>query len=278
MKLLSLYKLDKNELSCEKNLKSLSSASSMKLKSCGVASFAVAGMVYTSLSLVSKAEAFTIVSTDSFADQPTELTGTPLLTLERFDTIANPLGPNLAVTKVEVATSGTIRTSGTVTNNAPNPQTFRITVAGELAFTKDGGAPTSINDPIETIITNTTIGTRLFGNLASGASANFNNAGNPYSISRTTLQTITNISEIAQFLSSGPSTFTFAPSTLIGTTTSGGGGNIANAISTFVDGHATVTYTVETIPFEFSPVLGVGLLGGLYGLNQLRKKKANSVK
>jgi hypothetical protein len=35
---------------------------------------------------------------------------------------------------------------------------------------------------------------------------------------------------------------------------------------------------IQQIPFEFSPVLGISVLGGLYGLNQIRKKKANSVK
>jgi hypothetical protein len=252
----------------------------MKLRSCDVATFALAGMVYTSLSLVSKAEAFTFTSTDSFANQTTELAGTPLLTLKKFDdALASSgftLGPNDALTKVQIDISGTITSFGSVKNTAAFAQDFDFSATGRLRLTKTSGAPASITSPFVPIPTGTNIGFQEYLGLASGATSPYG----PFTFSGSSpTQTIVTIAQLAEFLGTG--NFSFAPTTLIGTSFSGGGGNTTASLTTTADATATVTYTVEQIPFEFSPVLGISVLGGLYGLNQLRKnrkKKANSVK
>jgi hypothetical protein len=261
-------------------LKSLHSASSMKLKSCGLASFAVAGMVYTSLGLVSKAEAFTFTSTSSFTNRPTELTGTPLLTLKKFDDAlvdsGFTLGPNDALTKVQIDFSGSLTSSGSIQNISANPIDLDFSATGRLRLTKTAGAPSPINTIFNPIPSLTNIGSQEYVGLLPNAPA----AYGPFTFTGTSpTQTISAIAQLAEFLGAG--NFSFAPTTQIGFTSSAGGGNLIAILSTTADVTATVTYTVEVVPFEFSPVLGVGLLGGLYGLNQLRKnrnKKVNSVK
>jgi hypothetical protein len=245
----------------------------MKLKSCGLASFAVAGMVYTSLSLVSKAEAFTITSTDSFTNQLLELEGDPVLTLNKFST---PLGSNEAVTRVDVTIAAVLTTSGTLINIGTSPRTFTLRFASEqFDVNPQDGSPA----PLTTLTPFTfrqLIGQQTYTNLLPGPPSTFG----PSTISGSDTETFTSIGDIAAFLGAG--TFSFDPFTAIRTTFSGGSADIYTTnIKTFADVTATVTYTVEVVPFEFSPVLGVGLLGGLYGLNQLRKnrnKKVNSVK
>ncbi len=249
----------------------------MKLKSCGLASFAVAGMVYTSLSLVSKAEAFTITSTDSFTNQLLDLEGAPgdpVLTLNKFST---PLGSNEAVTRVDVTIAAVLTTSGTLINIGTSPRTFTLRFASEqFDVNPQDGSPA----PLTTLTPFTfrqLIWQQTYTNLLPGPPSTFG----PSTISGSDTETFTSIGDIDAFL--GAETFSFAPFTAIRTTFSGGGGADIDttSIQTFADVTATVTYTVEVVPFEFSPVLGIGLLGGLYGLNQLRKnrnKKVNSVK
>lgn len=252
------------------SLKSLTSASSMKLKSFGVASFAAAGMVYTSLSLVSKAEAFTITSTDSFTNQLTELNGGPDLTLNKYS-----LQLGETVTRVDVTIAAVLRSSGTLTNNASGAQTFTLsTRAQQFDVNPQVGSPAPLTT-LTPFIFFQLIGSQTYTDLPPATPTAFG----LFTANGSDTDTFTSISQIAAFLGAG--TFSFDPFTTISTSFTGGGGNVSTNIQTFADVTATVTYTIEAVPFEFSPVLGVGLLGGLYGLNQLRKnrkKKANSVK
>jgi len=248
----------------------------MNLKSLNL-SVVAATLFSGALCVAPEAKAFRIItSVDSFTNQTTELTGTPLLTLGRFGDalIANStfLGPNEALTRVQIDTAGSLTSSGTVTNNAPNPQTFDVVTSGRLRLTKGGGAPASITSPYNPIPTATLIGDQTFTNLAGGGTSDIFTAK---TVSGSTTQSITAIAQLVEFLGLG--TFTFAPTTLIGTTIFGGGGNVATTISTFADANVTITYTIEVVPFEFNPAIGIGILGLAWGANKLRKaKKASS--
>ncbi len=199
-------------------------------------------------------------------------------------------GTGINVTSVVVTLGGTLRSTGFVANNATQAQDFNVSITGKYRVVADIGAPaplanfytnngsTGLN-PINTV---TAQAFNLFGgtgNLTSLATAGTianqsfvnvapNGSFTPiFSQPTVTLPTITLTftgADIAAFLTAG--SFSLNPYTRISTTVNGGGGNINTVIGTRASAIATITYngTTEEVPFEFSPALGLSLVGSLY--------------
>ncbi len=240
--------------------KNLSQASSA-LKAFGL----LAAVSVGALSISPKADAALLFSdTDSFSNVLTELTGAPDLVVDKFN------GTGFNVTSVVVSLTASLRSQGTVTNTAAQPQTFR-TITQVLSFDiiPGAGAPGVLN-PLSPFSSITTIGNVLYTNLAPNTPAAFG----PFTASGGDSATYTG-SAIAGFLGTG--TITFDPFTQIGTTFAGGGGNTANAIQTFADASLTIEYFGDQIPQppvgtpEPSVLAGLGLMAGL-GAMAKRKK------
>jgi hypothetical protein len=227
------------------------------------AAISIASLVSTS---AANALTFFTSNTASFNPRLTELTGNPTLNLPNYAPTAGQ-----TVTKITISASATLSTFGTLTNNAANPQDFTFLVTGRYRLT---GIP-GIASPFTVIPSLTILGEQEYFQAAPGVGLDFSNGGQPYTFTNSASSVITSGSSIAAFLANGP--IVAAPFTLISTTVSGGGGNVANDLTTFASG--TLQYTVEgtftppttEIPFEFSPALGLVALGGLYAANRFFK-------
>jgi hypothetical protein len=229
-----------------------------------------------SLFLDSKANALTGLlysQTASFNNQLTELTGTPVLTLNQY----NPQTGE-TVTDVKFTITGTLSSGGTVTNTAAQAQDFSVAVtAGRFRLTPDvNNAPAALitYGYFSPLGSSTLIGESDYTNLAPNTPTSFgtytiNNNASPMIVSF-------NGTNIAGFL--GTSTFSFKPTTQIGTTTFGGGGNVTTNITTYASAAITVEYydnsTPPPVPFELSSNVGIGsFFGIMFGLSWWKRKR-----
>ncbi|MBK1988784.1 choice-of-anchor E domain-containing protein [Sphaerospermopsis aphanizomenoides BCCUSP55] len=230
-----------------------------------------------SLAISPQAEALTSLGsyTDSFTNQITELNGTPLLTLPKYN------GPD-TLQQVVFTVSSTLASSGTVTNTASNSQTFTVTLSSDYydlyASTGSPAALSALVNPGTGATFSpfydsgvTQIGRTRYVGLAAGGSANFG----PFSVNGSTGYTFTNPTDVAGFVGSG--TYSFEPFTGMVTSISGGGGNVATNVTTLASTSITVEYfgTVTPVPFGFSTNASLVVFGGVfYGFNKLRKNMA----
>jgi hypothetical protein len=221
----------------------------------------------SSLAFAFNADAASLLFTDSdsFTNQLTELVGMPELTVTKY---VPPAGTT--ITEVQVMVMATLNSSGTVTNNAPNTQTFTaLTLVNQFNVIPSENPPTTLQ-PFPAF---TTIGSQNY-TLEAGASAPFG----PFEIDGMQNQIFTSAGDIASL--TGPGTIDFNPFTLIFTTFQGGGGNIGFSIDTFADAEVSIKYFGETItpppstPGTPEPSALVGL-GILTGLGFIGRKKAS---
>ncbi|MEH1845357.1 MAG: choice-of-anchor E domain-containing protein [Nostoc sp.] len=227
----------------------------------------------SSLFLSSKANALDGLlysQTASFSNQLTELDGTPVLTLNQYN---QQIGQT--VTDVKFTITGTLTSSGTVKNTAAQAQTFTVTILPTtFDLMPDGSSPAALRNygPFSPLDSFTKIGSLKYTSLASNTSANFG----PYSINNNSSPTIVifnQSTDIAGFLGTG--TFSFNPSTEIGTSVSGGGGNITTSIMTSASAAITVEYygTTTTVPFELSYNVGLcSFFSITFGLSWWKRK------
>lgn len=222
-----------------------------------------------SLAVASGADAALLFSdTASFTNQLTELNGGPVLTLSKY----NP-GSGFNVDRVVVSLSGSLRSSGSVTNTAAQAQTFTAsTRVAQYDFTPGAGAP-DVLQTLQPFSSLALIGSKRYTNLAPNTPSGFG----PFTINGSDSDTYLG-SDIAGFLGTG--TLTINPFTEILTAFQGGGGNVANSIQTVADATLTIEYYGEqqitpppspasTTP-EPSIVLGLGTLSllGLFNKNR----------
>ncbi|MBD2388529.1 choice-of-anchor E domain-containing protein [Cylindrospermum sp. FACHB-282] len=224
----------------------------------------VATISLASLVISPKANAVLLYSdSDSFSNRKTELNGTAPLTVDKY----NGTG---TVDQIIITLFGQFTSSGNLTNNAVDPQDFDVSLTGRLRFTPATGSPSALV-ATNVIASGTSIGTaQSYTNIAPGAQVTFptQTASNTYSL------TITDLTEISQFLGSG--TFSYNPSSAIGTLVDGGGGNIAANISTFADATLSVEYNGTAAGTEVpepSSILGILALTGS-GAAMMRKFKS----
>ncbi|WP_013321214.1 choice-of-anchor E domain-containing protein [Gloeothece verrucosa] len=222
-----------------------------------------------SLAVASSANAALLFSdTAGFTNQLTELSGSPSLTLHKF----NP-GSKFNVTSVVVSLNGTIRSNGTVTNNAAQAQTFTaLTQVAQFDLTPNAGAPAALQT-LQPFSPYAVIGSKKYTNLASHASSAFG----PFTVSGTDSATYTG-SDINGFLGTG--TFSLDPFTEIFTSFGGGGGNVSSSIQTYADASLSIEYYGEEKlnpnpgPTTPEPSLLIGLSS--ISLLSLFKRKGNA--
>jgi hypothetical protein len=230
-----------------------------------------------SLAISPKAEALTSLGsyTDSFTNQITELNGTPLLTLPKYN------GPDI-LQQVVFTVNSTLSSSGTVANTASNAQTFTVILSPDAYdLYASTGSPAALSNLVnpntgatfsplyDSNITQ--IGRTRYVSLAAGASSNFG----PFSVNGSSSYTFTNATDVAGFVGSG--TYSFEPFTAILTSISGGGGNVATNITTLASTSIQVQYfgTPAPVPFGFSTNASLIVFGGVfYGFNKFRKNMA----
>ncbi len=222
----------------------------------------------SSLAISPKAEALTPLSSQTvqFTNQLTELNGTPLLTLNKYnDNATNPL------VQVGLTFDTTLNSSGTVTNTASGAQTFTVLLS-VLEFNLDVdplNAPSAlVGQTYSPFTTNALIGSRRYASLAPNTPAAFG----LFTINASTGTTFTAAPDLAGFVGAG--TFSFAPSTTILTSYSGGGGNVSTNISTFADARVTVTY-YGNVPFDTPYGPAIPVLGSIVALAAMRKARKN---
>lgn len=225
---------------------------SQALKIAGLA----ASVSLASLVISPKANAVLLFTqTDSFTNKVTELTGTPQLTVNKYN------GTGI-LDQVVVTILGSLTSSGTLTNNSVTAQDFDVNTSGRLRLTPVSGAPSALVTA-NVIPTGTLIGAiQEYVGVPAGGQVDFptQTANGSYTL------TITDLVQIAGFVGGG--TFSYAPTTLIGTTVFGGGGNILSSISTVANASLKVEYFgTETVPPpanvpEPSSILGLLALSG----------------
>lgn len=198
-------------------------------------------------------------SPSSFTNELTELQGSPLLTVSRY----NPQ-TGQTVTEVRITLNASLKSEGTVTNTAPNAQSFiASTSIDEYYFTPSADAPKALSsiEPIFSTAINGRIGRQSYTAVPSNGQRNFG----PFSISSNTfVLSFTNPTDIVGFLGTG--TFSLEPTTGIFTSISGGGGNVRTNIQTFASANFTVEYLGNTVPvpFELSSNLGITAFAGTF--------------
>jgi hypothetical protein len=236
----------------------------LSLKIAGLA----ASVSLTSLVLAPKANAVTLfTSSNSFANQVTELNGAPPLTVSKYTPLAGE-----TVTQILVKLTASLTSTGTIKNTAAQAQSFDVfTQAKKYQFNPSTGSPVALTT-LNPFAAFAVIGSESYINLAAGATSAFG----PGTANASSSVSFTTAAQIAQFLGSG--TFGFDPFTQILTAISGGGGNVTTNITTFADATLEVEYIGERTAVPEPTTMGLlASVGGLFAMKKrfgFQKNKA----
>jgi hypothetical protein len=183
------------------------------------------------------AAAASITYQDTYTGISTELVNEQLL-VNRFD---GSLG---TLSGVRLYFEAALTSSGTVTNTAPNPQDFTVEMlARRYTGTPISGAPSALPSTLQAFAPNTIYGSQDYVALGSNATATFGPVNTSTFGSPALVFSSTNSSQLSQFV--GLDMFGYEFDTLISQLITGGGGNVAAAITTSADGRLTVEYDYE---------------------------------
>jgi hypothetical protein len=280
----------------------------MKLKNI----FATSVIVFSASLWAESAKAFLLIDNFDTVDQsildsngsgntnPTSATGTGLAsdilgTVRDIQALAITGSPPATITRAFIDTAGNTTPFGVLqfsTNGGSSSSSFRVDYDGTAGFSGAGSGITTgitqnglsnINfiqgDPINNvgivfdIIDTNDLGVGSFATLTayttSGTVSGFATVNN--------IESLTAINNLVFLFSnfSGGLDFTQVGALSLSLTINplpGSSGGFKPASISFEQ------VQIAQIPFEFSPAIGVGLLSGLYGLNQLRKKMSKPVK
>jgi hypothetical protein len=222
-----------------------------------LASCAVAALGFGT---AARADVLLYSDSDSFTDQTTELLGSPVLTVDKY----NGAG---TVTSVVVTLTAMLKSEGVVTNNAAQSQSFGTeTRVLQFDLTPGAGAP-GVLASLQPFSVAQLIGSQNYVDLAPGVPAAFG----PFSINGSDSDTYTG-GDIAGFLGAG--TFSMNPFTQILTSLIGGGGNIAFDIKTLASATLKVEYFGTRVIPEPSTFILTGL--GLVGLGLARRVRKSA--
>jgi hypothetical protein len=181
---------------------------------------AIAGLALLGLS----AHAGTITQTYNVPVQVTDYTQT--FTFNKFD-------PSLGtLDSIELSLAATGNFSGNVTNNAAGLESFKVTESSDVTFT----------GPDATSVVSTLAASQNYTNLAPGATTPFG----PFNPGPGAVMILVPTANFGTYIGTGTLSPGFTLSTLSGQAISGGGGNIASALTTKVGGDATLIYTYHT--------------------------------
>jgi hypothetical protein len=239
----------------------------LSLKMAGLA----ASVSLASLVAVPKANAITLFTDNaSFSNAITELNAAPVLTLDKYTPQAGE-----TVTQVIVRLNASLRSEGSITNVAANPQTFTVsTLVAQYNVTPSLGSPSSLRT-LTPFAPFALIGARTYTSLPPNTPTPFGS----FTINGSDSLTLTSAGDIAQLLEGG--TFSFNPFTQISTSITGGGGNVTTNIATFASAFLEVEYIGDRAPEPIPEPVSMGLLVSIGGLFAMKKKfgsQTNKVK
>ena len=221
----------------------------MKALSVGVAGMGLSLLGATAHAQTSGPFTFTL------AQATTDFTNSTI-TLPKFDPTLGTL------TEVDLSESLNGVFNGTVTNTSAGAANFRVTEDVNLVLST-GATPLLTPGGVDLLATQTYTG------LAAGASSPFG----PFTPTVADSAVYTSGSLFNAFV--GPGNIGFTLSTLTGTTTLGGGGNITNAINTTAGGTVTVLYRFQTSsvpePGTFAMLVGMGISGSAFLIRRKRR-------
>lgn len=206
----------------------------------------------------------------SFSGLTTELSA-EALRVDKFEAIVGQ-----TLDQVIVTITGQLDSSGTVTNNAAGSETFSVSTLAQQYSGALAGGITALPSTFDVFAPFTSIHAEAYTLAGGGTSDSFGPGGASTGGPLTVLDT-TDALDLVQFIDTnlvGTDQFGYDFTTMILTTISGGGGNVATNINTTADATLTVTYLFSEDSVDVPEPASIVLLGfGLLAAGAARARR-----